>query len=962
MNKFKLFMGALLVGGATLTMTSCIDTTEPAGIEAMRNSKSEYLKAKAGYENALTQLKLVEVEKEKVAVEAAKIALELDKIAVEQAQLALNKQTVLDSLALVLAEAQNQLALANIQFSIDQLKDEAALNELAWEIAQAQHEADLAAIALEVARLNKQMAELNDEIAQKELEKEEYLLQREATLLNLYQSIAQAEQYYLQAVTNLKMAMLTYKDEKMQAKLADYESELLGYNSQLSYQRAGLANAQLQKWSYETNKEMFVKELPVEKAKKEKEIALQKSYIAKLQELNTLGAGDITALYAQQEAYQEQLDALFDKQDSLVAAIEEMKKVDPAVAEEVAALNLEARTIMEEWNTQYDNYLAKGEEKFTEYPITIAKDDVSESMVATLAQALMNIDYSAYLDAFQEERDPQSGAQTFTMVNDFMWNQPLNNFENGVAQMVEYISWMYKDEYATAYRSAMEGYYYYSADELFGTDGRVKPEYLAKLEAAQDRLGKDESELAALKVKYDTTYANWGEAYAEYLAASAKFKGYQNNAPEFEAAWKAVEAYKAAKKDTLTYAVDGNKAGKEAAALYEVINNFIEMKNAVDGMFYDSFSEDFAGLYVDKAKIQDTTGLDDFNNLVASWYDVYEFEYFVGGKLPATEYWSDYAMESAAENGGALAKFLVLTREFLGRTYYSIAEALIPVKNGDKYELPEGTEFTGGVWDEYNYAVYLSENAEKIEVTLNGVEKWVILCENIKSQADAAKSLLAVIDEELAAIAVAANALRDEYNEIQEQIEVLNNAQFDMETIWAKEYECFLINGDWASVTGNNPYYTAYNNTNNVYSVVTERSVILKAKKVVDDAINEANGYFSYWFYNPKTESMEQVANGSLSYLLESAEYELANLEKDLEKLNVVIEAVAKFDASADSWESFFNGNYTTSQYIDAQIAEYEATIANLENRVDVVEAAIAALIAAYEAGALDVDFPNTEA
>ena len=82
MKKLNYFFAALLVGGAALSLSSCIDTTEPAGIVAMRTSTSEYMKAKAGYENALAQLKLVEVEKEKVAVEAAKIALELDKIAV----------------------------------------------------------------------------------------------------------------------------------------------------------------------------------------------------------------------------------------------------------------------------------------------------------------------------------------------------------------------------------------------------------------------------------------------------------------------------------------------------------------------------------------------------------------------------------------------------------------------------------------------------------------------------------------------------------------------------------------------------------------------------------------------------------------------------------------------------------------------------------------------------------------
>jgi prefoldin subunit 5 len=166
-----------------------------------------------------------------------------------------------------------------------------------------------------------------------------------------------------------------------------------------------------------------------------------------------------------------------------------------------------------------------------------------------------------------------------------------------------------------------------------------------------------------------------------------------------------------------------------------------------------------------------------------------------------------------------------------------------------------------------------------------------------------------------------------------------------------------LINGTWnASFTIDNPYYSAITGGN--YNVVTEKSVVEKAKKLVDEAIAEANGGFNYWFYNPKDERMEQVSSGSLSSLIESAKNDLANLEKDLEKLNAVIEAVSKFDAKAGSWEDFFNGNVETAQYLDEQIAKIEANIAQLEGRVKVVEAAIASLIAAYEAGELNAEFP----
>ena len=949
-----------------MSLSSCIDTTEPAGIEAMRTSTSEYLKAKAGYENALTQLKLVEVEKEKVAVEAAKIALELDKIDVEQAKLALSKQVVLDSLELVLAEAQNELSLAGIQYDIAKLQDQATLDALALALAQAQNEADLAAVALQIAQLNKQMVQLDQEVANMELQREEYLLQREAILLNLYGNIAVAEKNYLQSVTDLKIAMLTYKDEKMQAKLAEYEGQLSGYNSRLTTERAGLVDDQLQKWAFDASKEMFVKELPVEKAKKEKDIELQKSLIAKYQELDKLSAGDITALYDQKKAYEDELEALTEKEQEAVAEIEEMRKIDPAVAQEIAALNIQIKKLNEDIQAVEDNKIVKAEEYDVEYPVTIAMDDVNESMVATLAQALSMLPSDPFDAAFEVDRSTYP--YTYTMIADYALNAPLANFAGFAGEMVYVIKEAYQNEYKQVYSRVMGSAPY----DLFAEDGTVKTQYAVMLEAALERYSKDEAEVAKLKELFETTYAAWGEAYAEYVDAAAEFKGYQNDAPEFEATWKAIEEYKAAEKDTLNYKEDGNIAGKEATALYNVINSFIVKKNAVDGLFAGTFTEDYASLYIPEADAQDTLALDGgfneatgewvigFNQLIASWNDAYDFENYVGDKVPATEYWSDYEMASAAENGGALAKFLVLSNDlFYGYTQVSdINSAVIPVKDGGKYVVPEGFEPEYGIWGDY---VWESEKAAEAETVLANLNKWVVLCANVEAQADQAQVMMDAIEDELTAMDDEIVAMGEAIEEIEEQIDELEATQYDVEAVWAKEYECYLINGNWnASFDGANPYYSAVTGGN--YNVVTEKSIVEKAKKLVDDAIAEANGGFTYWFYNPKEECMEQVVSGNLANLIKSAENDLADLEKELDKLNAVIEAVAEFDAKAGSWEDFFDGNVEIAETLDAKIANREATIAQLEERVNVVEAAIAALIAAYEAGELDVDFPNAEA
>ena len=592
MKKFYHFCAALLVGGATLSLSSCIDTTEPAGIEAMRTSKAEWLKAKAAYENAEVQLKLVQVEREKILLELDRIDLELAKL-------------------------------------------------------------------------------------QSETEKEKLLLAREQMLLDMNAMIAEAEKNYLQAVTDLRIAMLTYKDEKMQAKLAEYEGQLSGYNSELSGKRVDLSRALINKWLYTANKEMFVKELPVEQAKKEKDIELQKSYIAKLQELDGVGAGDLTALYEQLQAYDDELEALNEKEAKMLDEIAEMKMMDPKVAEEIAAKDIQIRRYENDIQDVNKRINAKYEEYNVEHPITIAKKAVSESMVdvSALAQALSWFDGEAFDAAFEYDYD----LYAYVMVGDYVLNVELLDYE-------------------------------YQANRII-------------------------------------------------------------------------------------------------------------------------------------ARLNDN---------------------------------------------------------------------------------------------------YVSEE----------------LCKKVEYQANQAKNKISAIENAIKAMNGEIAALNDNIQALEDEIDELQATQYDVEAVWAKEYECYLINGNW-NCSYNNPYYMAFQS--GYYDVVTERSIVLDAKELVQDAIDDAEGGFTYWYYNPVEERMEQVVSGSLSRKIEAEEKVLANLEKELDKLNAVIAAVAEYDVKAGSWEEFFAGSFETSQYLDEQIAGYEAAIARLEVRVDVVEAAIAALIAAYEAGELDVTFPEAD-
>lgn len=53
MRKWTYLVAALLMGGVSTSLTSCIDTDEPAGINDLRGAKAELLRAKAAVQQAL---------------------------------------------------------------------------------------------------------------------------------------------------------------------------------------------------------------------------------------------------------------------------------------------------------------------------------------------------------------------------------------------------------------------------------------------------------------------------------------------------------------------------------------------------------------------------------------------------------------------------------------------------------------------------------------------------------------------------------------------------------------------------------------------------------------------------------------------------------------------------------------------------------------------------------------------
>lgn len=148
MRKWTYLVAALLMGGVSTSLTSCIDNDEPAGITDLRGAKAELLRAKAQVELAEAEYK-----KAQVAIENAKAAYLDEKVKQEQFETAIKEATSAHDIAYWQQEAKKSLekfnaemyalqqataqaeldyqrAMAAIELALTTVKDDVTANEL----------------------------------------------------------------------------------------------------------------------------------------------------------------------------------------------------------------------------------------------------------------------------------------------------------------------------------------------------------------------------------------------------------------------------------------------------------------------------------------------------------------------------------------------------------------------------------------------------------------------------------------------------------------------------------------------------------------------------------------------------------------------------------------------------------------------------------------------------------------
>lgn len=149
MRKWTYLVAALLMSGTAATFTSCIDTTEPAGIENLRGAKAELILAKMRYQDALTNYRLQQVELEKIEVEIKKCSLQIEQLKVE-------KET-----------KENEWELADIDRRIQLLAEQTKQELLYQQYLTAVHQNDLEKALID---LEKTLATYKDEVYTQEIQ------------------------------------------------------------------------------------------------------------------------------------------------------------------------------------------------------------------------------------------------------------------------------------------------------------------------------------------------------------------------------------------------------------------------------------------------------------------------------------------------------------------------------------------------------------------------------------------------------------------------------------------------------------------------------------------------------------------------------------------------------------------------------------------------------------------------
>lgn len=402
----------LLIGTAALGMffmtTSCLENTEPAGIEAMRQARAELISAQAAYEQA-------------------KVTLLNAQTALQEAQ---TQNQILEN---NLKELEIQEKQLNLEYQEAKYDYDMRILELDYARRAGADEAYLKALELEIAGYEYWLLKNEIDMEELELKRQEMVEIHKAELLRLQKATAEAQKEYEEAIRNLEALKHTLtEDEK--AIVDKYTAEIDALSTQLEAAENKLVGAQTAylEAKYNWSQDSVLLDKKYTRAVELAQAALDDAN-AELEEANALDFTDEEALLTQKAELEAEIDAIRKQQDDLKMQAEDLKLTLEVPEAEIAAID----TVIKGLDRQIEELKLEIDALRAENPRTQLSLPIDNAIVAhfvgqffeTTVKADGNLYY--YGDQYQDPNDPIDPNYEDALVfqSEFEYNEETDRYE-----------------------------------------------------------------------------------------------------------------------------------------------------------------------------------------------------------------------------------------------------------------------------------------------------------------------------------------------------------------------------------------------------------------------------------------------------------------------------------------------------------------------------------------------------
>lgn len=399
----------LLIGTAALGMffmtTSCLENTEPAGIEAMRQARAELISAQAAYEQA-------------------KVTLLNAQTALQEAQ---TQNQILEN---NLKELEIQEKQLNLEYQEAKYDYDMRILELDYARRAGADEAYLKALEVEIAGYEYNLLKNEIDMEELELERQEMVERHKAELLRLQKATAVAQKEYEEAIRNLEALKHTLTVEE-QAIVDKYTAEIDALSGELETAENTLVGAQTDylEAKYNWSQDSVLLDKKYTRAVELAQAALDDAN-AELEEANALDFTDEEALLTQKAELEAEIDAIRKQQDDLKMQAEDLKLTLEVPEAEIAAID----TVIKGIDQQIEDLNQEIKALESEDPRTQLSLPIDNAIVAHFVGQFFettvkdNGDSYYYGDQYQDTSN-QNYEDALVFQSEFKKNEETNRYE-----------------------------------------------------------------------------------------------------------------------------------------------------------------------------------------------------------------------------------------------------------------------------------------------------------------------------------------------------------------------------------------------------------------------------------------------------------------------------------------------------------------------------------------------------